>query len=318
MKHLLVLKPFREEHLERLYEAAGDKWTVEVHRNGLEGNELRQALRRADAVIGTPPLSMLHECPNVQWVQSTFAGTDEYTRAKRPFPEGMILTNAVGAFGNIMSQYVIGQILSIMQNLPAYQRQQKLEKWEDLGAVASLEGAEVLIFGTGGIGSATARRLQGFDAHIVGVCRDTSKPRAYFDRLVTLDEAEDELSRADVVVCCVPNTAETEHYLNAHRLYLLKRGAVLVNVGRGNFLDTLALADLLAQGHLRGVALDVTEPEPLPAGHPLWREPRCVITPHVSGGSFSRHYITEDNICNICCENLHRWNAGEELHNRVL
>ena len=97
----------------------------------------------------------------------------------------------------------------------------------------------------------------------------------------------------------------------------MRPGAVLVNVGRGNFVDCDALADVLAAGAIRGAALDVTSPEPLPADHPLWAEPRCVITPHVSGGSFGRHRQTEDNICAICCDNLRALRTGAALRNLV-
>ncbi|MBR3326799.1 MAG: D-2-hydroxyacid dehydrogenase, partial [Atopobiaceae bacterium] len=91
-----------------------------------------------------------------------------------------------------------------------------------------------------------------------------------------------------------------------------------VNVGRGNFIDCEALARVLADGHLRGAALDVTDPEPLPKDHPLWREPRCVITPHESGGAFNKCDATEDRICEVCCENLKRYLSGAPLTHVVL
>lgn len=97
----------------------------------------------------------------------------------------------------------------------------------------------------------------------------------------------------------------------------MKPDAVLVNVGRGNFVDCDALAEVLAAGHLRGAALDVTSPEPLPAGHPLWQEPRCVITPHVAGGSLGRNPQTEDNLCAICCRNLQALVSGGQFINRM-
>lgn len=318
MRKLLILVPFQAYHMDRILRAVGSDFEIEFHPHGLPEEELRLALADAEVVIGEPAPHLLHETRSVKWVQMTWAGTDLYTRGSLSFPEGMRLTNASGGFGNIISQYVVGQTLSLMQNLPHYRLQQQEDKWADLGPVASLEGATVMIFGAGNIGSEIARRLQGFDCTIMGICRSPQKNRTYFDSLFTLSQAEWMLPLADVVIGCIPNTEETCHFLNEKRLRTMKAGAVLVNVGRGNFIDCEALARVLAEGHLRGAALDVTEPEPLPVGHPLWKEPRCVITPHVSGGSFGRHKITEDLICDICCKNLMKWRDGEPLNNIIL
>ena len=129
---------------------------------------------------------------------------------------------------------------------------------------------------------------------------------------------EAELGCADVVVCCLPSSEETDGYLDERRLQMLKEGSVLVNVGRGWFIDCEALARVLAEGRLRGAALDVTDPEPLPAGHPLWAEPRCVITPHVAGRGFGSCPETEELICQVVCDNLRRWRAGKPLTHVVL
>jgi phosphoglycerate dehydrogenase-like enzyme len=182
----------------------------------------------------------------------------------------------------------------------------------------SLEGARVLIFGAGDLGGLTAKRLQGFDVHCTGVCRNVEQPRPHFERLVTLFEAEALLGESDVLVNCLPNTDETMGWLDERRLLLMKKGAILANVGRGNFVDCDALARVLAQGHLRGAALDVTEPEPLPKGHPLWQEPRCFITPHQAGGSFGKSAGTEERICQAACVNLRHFVSGEALEHVVI
>ena len=311
---ILVTVPFKEHHMRRLREAAGEAAVVCQTDAPAASDEMRRLLQDADAVIGEPAPALLAEGTPVRWVQMTWAGTDLYTRGTVPFPEGARLTNVAGtAYGHIISQYVVGQILSIAQNLPAYVRQQERATWRGAGAVMSLEGAHVLIFGAGDLGACTAQRLLGFDVQCTGVCRDTSAARPGFSRLVTLDAAEDELATSDVVVNCLPNTNDTAHWLDERRLRLIKRGAILVNVGRGNFVDCMALARVLADGHLRGAALDVTDPEPLPDDHPLWREPRCVITPHEAGGAFGKCDGTEDRICAVCCENIRRFVAGEPL-----
>lgn len=321
--NILVLVPFKEEHMDRIREAAGPSATVEqlVIKNPKPfDTTLKDALMRADIVIGEPPLKLLYgEGIPVKWVQMTWAGTDVYTDTVQGFPEGMVLTNVAGeAYGHVMSQYVVGQILAITQNLGMYARQQLTTTWADLGENYSLEGANVLIYGAGDIGQCVAKRLSGFDcARITGVCRDVARPRPHFDDLVTLQRAELLLPESDVVVGCIPNSAQTKRYFNNRRLRLIKPGGVLVNVGRGNFVDNEALNVVLSEGLLRGAALDVTDPEPLPRNHPLWRNPRCLITPHISGGAFGHSEGTEERICAICCENLRRYAAGEDLVHRV-
>ena len=335
MPTLLVLVPFKDHHLRQIEQALGEGWQITTIpladcstptaigqcRSAASEDELVEALCQASAVIGEPDPVLLRRAADagaqLKLVQMTWSGTDKYTRSTTAFPKGVALCNVAGAFGQIISQYVVGQTLSLMQNLPAYQRQQQRAEWNDLGPVASLDGANVLIFGAGNIGTMVAKRLQGFSCTITGVCRNTDTPRSGFGQLVTLEGAEKALASADVVVGAIPNNSQTAGWLDERRLALMKESSVIVNVGRGNFIDCDALAKHLASGRLRGAALDVSDPEPLPPSHPLWAEPRCTITPHVSGGSFGRHAQTENNICAICCKNLAALAAGEPLFNQT-
>ena len=315
---VLVALPFRERHMRRLQEVAGDRAVLQQTDASATSDEMRALLQNSEVVFGEPAPELLAEGTPVRWVQMSWAGTDLYTRGATPFPAETRLTNVAGtAFGHIISQFVVGQVIGIAQNFPAYARQQEQEIWAGVGAVMSLEGARVLIFGAGDLGGLTAKRLQGFDVHCTGVCRNVSEPRPYFERLVTLSKAEALLGESDILVNCLPNTDETAGWLDERRLRLIKEGAIFANVGRGNFCDCDALAQVLAEGRLRGAALDVTEPEPLPTGHPLWQEPRCFITPHQAGGSFGKSDGTEDRICDVCCENLARYLDGRPLTHMV-
>ena len=319
--NVLVMAPFNESQMERLREAAGPDATVtQAMFKKLQFKELQEALRTNEVVIGEPParLLMADDCA-VKWVQSTWAGVDEYTRSRFGFPNGVMLTNVAGtAYGHTVSQFVVGQILAITQNLGSYAKAQMTMAWRDQGPVMSLEGANVLVFGAGDIGSQVAKKLRAFDvASITGVCRDTSQPREGFDKLVKLIAAEFELANADIVVCCMPSIPDNTHYINQRRLHMMKRESVLVNVGRGDFIDCDALAEALTEGCLRGAALDVTDPEPLPLKHALWRNPRCLVTPHVAGGAFGKSEKTEELITQVCCDNLRRYVAGQELTHRV-
>lgn len=318
MKKLLVLAPFSEVHIERIAQAAGEGWQVVQQTNSLAPDELAGLLSGADAVVGEPEPQLLVNCgERLELVQLTWAGYDKYVQVLASLPSSLTICNASGAFGKGMSQYVLAQTLGIMQNLPQYGRNQAAYRWADAGPTASLDGANVLVFGAGDIGSWVARRFAAFGCSVTGVCRNVSHGREGFERLVTIGQAQDLLPWADVVVGCLPASAESSGYLDATRLSLMKRGAVLVNVGRGSFVDCDALAQCLERGQLRGAALDVTNPEPLPSSHPLWQEERCVITPHVSGASFGHCEETEELLCQIVCENLKRLNEGEPLRNAI-
>lgn len=324
-RKLLVLDPFKEAQMKRIEKAAGDEF--DVIRLYLESDKadyediLRENLRSAEIVIGQPDVSLLQnvkeDCKNLRLIQISWAGTDHYTRGELPFPGGVKLCNGSGAYGMIISQFVVGLILSSMLNFREYHNRQQRKQWERKGPVKSLDGANVLIYGAGNIGMVTAKRLKGFDTRIIGVCRDTNKKRDYFDELCTLDEAEKYIKDADVIVCCLPNTSDTEGYMDARRLGMMKENAIIVNVGRGNFIDCLALDEVLRNERIWGAALDVTDPEPLPFDHPLWDNPRCIITPHASGASFGHLEATESLICDIACENIERYRKGEPLRNVI-
>lgn len=322
MRKILVLEPFGKEHTDRMLAAADTTFElVQLPKNYGE-ETLLSALREAEIVVGQPAMKYIQKpgenCPQLRLIQMTWAGTDQYTRSSIPFPKEQIsLANASGAYGRIISQFVMAQILSLMLNFKTYHVQQQKKIWERRGPIQSLDKAKVLIFGAGDIGTMIARRLQGFDARIIGVCRDTSKKRPFFDELCSLEEAEKYIPEADVVIGCIPNTELTRDYMNAERLRKMKQGAILVNVGRGNFVDCRALDGELRNGHLWGAALDVTNPEPLPEEHPLWENPRCIITPHASGVAFDHLKETEELLCEIACENIGRYCRGEELRNRI-
>ncbi|MBO4352179.1 MAG: D-2-hydroxyacid dehydrogenase [Eggerthellaceae bacterium] len=319
---VLVLAPFEERHMVEIRQAAGKDAVVkqiEYDRKKVFDVAVEEALATAEVVIGEPEPRLLKKAPNLKFIQMTWAGSDLYTNWIQ-FPEDVSVANVAGsAYGPIVSQYVVGQILAITQNLAFYSRQQMTHKWDDIGPVKTLEGAKVVIFGAGDIGSQVAKKLRAFDVGtIVGVCRDVAKKREHFDKLVTLSQAEGQIVDADIIVCCMPSTKNTARYFNKRRFERVKEGAVLVNVGRGDFIDIDALYMALSDGTLRGAALDVTNPEPLPLSHRLWNNPYCVITPHIAGKSFGHDAGTEDRICKVCCENLRRYIAGESLTHQVI
>lgn len=325
-RKILVLEPFSKEQISRIEEAAGNDFEVAQiipePGEGAENAALKAVLKEAEIVVGVPAVELLQNpetnCPDLKFVQMTWAGADIYTQSALPFPkEKVLLANASGAYGMTISQFIICQILSLMLNFKAYHTQQENKIWERRGPIKSLEKATVLIYGAGDIGTMTAKRLTGFDAYTIGVCRNIFKPHEYFNEVCNLTGSEKFLPKADVVVCCLPNNDETAGFMNEKRLSLMKKDAVIVNVGRGNFIDNTALDRLLREEKIWGAALDVTNPEPLPPDHPLWENPRCIITPHTSGVGFGHLEATVDLLCKIACENIIRYREGQEIKNKV-
>jgi len=207
-------------------------------------------------------------------------------------------------------------MLSMVRQLPHYAKNQTAHQWDPVWTEETLEGKTVLILGTGDIGTQLARRLRGFDCRIVGI-RRTPGDAPCFDETYTTDALDTLLPQADVVACAMPGTAATAGLINRQRLLAMKPHALLLNCGRGSLIVTKDLEDVLAMGHLGGVALDVTDPEPLPAESPLWDTERVILTPHISGASFGHVAQTEDKIYRLAAENLRRYLAGEDLLNPV-
>jgi phosphoglycerate dehydrogenase-like enzyme len=194
-------------------------------------------------------------------------------------PAGVTLCDARGVHDIPVSEWVVATILAMQKDLPRYVRQQANSTWEAGSAPASeVHGMEVLILGHGSIGRATARRLAPLGARVTGVALHAREDARGIDELDTL------LPAADAVVVLLPLTDATRGMVDAGFIGRMKPNALLVNAGRGPVADTAAITEAVRQGRIR-VALDVVDPEPLPADHPLWQQPGALLTPHVAGSS---------------------------------
>ena len=272
---------------------------------------IARELPMAEVVIGEPSPKLLKDAKCLRWMQITWAGADRYTRQ---FPENVILTNASGAFGRIISEYALGMILAQYKRLPQYYVNQKKQLWEDLGTERSLWHQRALILGTGNVGQNIAQKLQAFGAYTIG-CSRSGKPAPYFDETHSISQVDDLLPQADLVIGCLPRTRETEHLLDKRRLSLIPADALLVNVGRGATIVTKDLEELVQAGHFYGVVLDVVDPEPLPQDHPLWETKNLILTPHVSG-NMTLGYTCNENVRRFC-EDLKNYAAGRPLNGYV-
>jgi len=218
----------------------------------------------------------LAAAPHVRWVQLPSAGVDDFMAAGLLSP-GVVWTSAKGAFARPVAEHALALTLATLRHLPERARASTWGRPKGL----SLFGARVLVVGAGGVATELLRLLEPFEAHTVAVRRRTT-PLPCAGRTTTADHLLDELPQADVVVLAAALTAGTRALVGAAELAAMKPDAVLVNVGRGALVDTDALVDALARGSLAAAAVDVTEPEPLPDGHPLWSEPRALVTPHTA------------------------------------
>ena len=285
-----------------------------------EENETRDSITTAEVVIGEPEESELRKAENLHWIQLTWAGADKYTKMKI-FPETITLTNASGAFGKIISEYVIGNIIALYRGLPVYWKNKQECLWVQNRSSDTIYGKNVLILGTGDIGKNIAHRMQAFETHVTGIKRtavsEHSQQLKDFDEVYDLTALDQQLQKADIVIGCLPGTPETKGILNYERLYSMKKDAILVNVGRGSLIPTEDLIRVLEEGHLKGTVLDVFETEPLPETSPLWNMENVLITPHIAGPSFGGNAEVQDMIWNICMENLERYLNGKELKNIV-
>lgn len=276
--------------------------------------DAEDVIEDVDIIVGGLSIESLSRAKKLKWIQMTWAGTDIYTRVEG-FPEGVLLTNASGAFGKEISEYVIGTILARYIRLDQYFDNQKKSLWKGMGDERNLDGKRVLIFGTGDIGTNIAKRLKSFGTVNIGVKRVVDRQLEYFDDLYTLDNIDELLPKADIVIGCLPNTYYTQGLLDYRRLSMMKKDSTLVNVGRGTLIVTEDLIRLLHEGHFADVILDVTDVEPLPQTSPLWNMSNVLVTPHISGQGLSK--ATEKAIWEICIENIRRYITGESLKNLV-
>ena len=269
---------------------------------------------RATVILGCAPTDRVAKAGQLRWLQTWSAGVDPYLK-EGVLREGAMLTSAVGAYGQAVSEHMFATLLALCKRLHQYRDTQNRHCWAPLGEVKTLAGATVLVAGTGDIGSAFARLVKGMGAHTVGLRRSPERGAEGIDEMHPLSALDEWLPKADVVALLLPHSPETDRLMDRARIGRMKEDAILLNAGRGSAVDCDALAQALEEGHLWGAGLDVTSPEPLPEDHPLWRAEHCLITPHVAGGDHLP--AIRDRLVEIALDNLRRYLAGEPLRNRM-
>jgi phosphoglycerate dehydrogenase-like enzyme len=256
-------------------------------------------LEEADALVwvDADPASFPDRLPDrIRWVQLPSAGVEQWLPR---MDRGRVWTSAAGAYGRPVAEHCLALMLAGARRLADCAR---ARRWE-APPVRPLDGATVAIVGAGGIGRALIELLSPLRAEVLAVTRRGR------DETLPADRLGEVWPRAHHVVIAAPATSATRHLIGAAELEAMREDAWLVNVARGSLVDTDALVVALAEGSIAGAALDVTDPEPLPEDHPLWHEPRALITPHVANPPATlRRYLAEHVQANVA-----RFTAGEPL-----
>jgi phosphoglycerate dehydrogenase-like enzyme len=220
--------------------------------------------------------AILDATPSIRWVQLPSAGIESYANALAAHPD-KVWTSAKGAYAKPVAEHALALTLALYRHLP---ERVVARSWGE-AAGTSLHGLTAVVIGAGGIGLELLRLFAAFDME-VDIVRRTETPVPGARRTTTADHLAELLPEADVVVVAAALTPGTSKLIGEAELAAMKPGSVVVNIARGGLVDTDALVAALAEGRILGAGLDVTDPEPLPDGHPLWDEPRALITPHTA------------------------------------
>jgi phosphoglycerate dehydrogenase-like enzyme len=282
---------------------------LELVRYDEQAEDLPDAAAHAQVLIPgflatSDALRLVERCPALTLVQLLSAGAEMWVGR---LPEGVRLSDCQGAHGGVTAEWALAAILAVLREVPVFVRAQDEQRW-DQHVTDTLTGKRVLLVGAGDLADQTARRLDPFD--VASVTRVGRRAR---DGVHATSELPELLPEADVVVLLVPLTDETRGLVDADFLAAMPDGALLVNAARGPVVDTDALLAELSAQRLRAV-VDVVDPEPLPADHPLWRAPNLLITPHV-GGSVPGHLERAYRVVHTQLEAVAR---GEDPPNLVV
>lgn len=243
----------------------------------------------------------LHD--GVRWVQLSSAGIEDWFAAG-VIDRARVWTAAKGVYAGPIAEYIVAVAYAFARRIPELLI---ARRWHVLEP-RRLEGATVAVIGAGGIGQAAAALFRAVGARVLALTR-SGRPVPGADRSAGLDALDDLVSEADYLVLALPDTAATRGLFDASRLARMKRGAVIINVGRGSAIVTDDLVDSLRARHLGGAALDVTDPEPLPEGHPLWEMSNVIVSSHGSNTPALGAATFADRVR----ENVSRFARGEPL-----
>ncbi len=281
--------------------------------NGLD--DVRRHGAGADAIIGYCDEDIVDALPDVRWIQLFSAGAERCLAVERVANGDILLTNMQKMSSPVIAEHAVAMAMSLARGMVQYAKAMPSGAWnrqpETFGLV-SMSGKTMLVAGLGGIGSETARRAHALGMRVVATRNSSRTGPDYVEYVGLADELHELAARADVVVNALPLTPATTDLFDADFFDAAKPGIIFINVARGKSVVTADLVAALEDGRVSAAGLDVTEPEPLPAGHPLWQLENVVITPHIASraGEPERHAA-------LLAENIRRYLRGDALYNTV-
>lgn len=282
-----------------------------------EGQARADQLAGAQAVIGLCDADTLAAAPKLHWIQTLNVGVESCVGVPGLAERGILLTNMQRTSAAPIAEHAIALMLALGRGLPEAVRQQQAGQWNREAVIRQpmreVGGRTLLVVGLGGIGTEVARRAHGLGMRVIATRNSSREGPDFVEKVGLSDELLELAAQADVVVNAAPLTAATTGIFDRAFFAAMKPGGYFINVARGRSVVTDDLVAALREGRLAGAALDVTEPEPLPEGHPLWSMATVLITPHVAAGSdvqAARYQI-------LLRENLRRYVAGEPMLNVV-
>ncbi len=291
---------------------------VEIHflSFGPEGIDTTGAAD-SDAYFGWCIPSIIEAAANLRYLHLYSAGIDRCAAIPGIRDRGMITSNSAKAASETIADHSIAMMFTLTRNLHMHHTAQLRGEWDGISENApetvAIGGKTMLVLGLGGIGTQVARRAHGLGMRVIGTRNSSRDGPDFVDHVGLSDEMLSLAAQADVVVNALPLTNRTKYIVNGEFFDAMRNGSYYVSVGRGATTDTDALIAALKSGKLSGAGLDVTDPEPLPRKHELWRIPNVLITPHSSSASS----LSVNNTTLIARENLRRYIQGEQLLNIV-
>ena len=272
-----------------------------------------QQTAQAEIIFGLIPSELLQHAEKLRWLHIINAGIEPYGDLRLFARRDTVLTNASGVFGIQIAEHGIGMLLGVCRAFPLYMRQMESGQWQRHSTAREVYGATAAVFGLGDLGLNVARRLRGFGCRILGVRQSILEKPPEVDEIFSLRQRLEVLRRADIVFNCLPGTSKTVGIFDREAFASMPRRSVFINLGRGRTADTDALWEALESGQLFGAGLDVVDPEPLPAEHPLWRQENVILTPHSSSASPEepgRQLV-------LFCRLMDRYLSGKPMENAV-
>ena len=277
--------------------------------------EAKACVQDCEVLYAHSPKLLRAAPATLKWYCCSFAGVDPYCKDPTIFANpDCVLTNS-NVYGVTIAEHVVMVTLMLLRRMPEYEEIVRNRSWSNQLPIRSIRDNEFTILGTGNIGVNVAERVRGMGAaKIIGLSR-SGKPHPAFDEVHPIADLDKVLPGTKILVMALPGTAETIHILNRARIALLPKDAYVINVGRGTAVEQEPLIEALNSGRIAGAALDVMDPEPLPADHPLWSAKNLILTPHVSG-NMTLGYTCDTNVA-MFCEDLKNYAAGKPLNGFV-